>query len=103
MENVYLEKPDYIAPPTDEYIAPPVETENTYSGKNRYVAGILAILLGTFGVHNFYFGYTKKALIQLIFGFSVVLSFVSTVWGISEGVLLFKEKINIDGNGKMIL
>jgi len=29
-------------------------------------AGILALFLGTFGIHNFYLGYTGKALFQLL-------------------------------------
>lgn len=29
--------------------------------KSKLVAGLLAIFLGTFGVHNFYLGYTGKA------------------------------------------
>lgn len=37
--------------------------ENT---KSKVAAGLLGIFLGQFGVHNFYLGYTKKALIQCI-------------------------------------
>ena len=102
MENMNLNQQDYIAPPT-EYVAPPTEEEKTYGEKNRYTAGILAILLGTFGVHNFYLGYTKKAIIQLVLGFTTIFSFVSTIWGVYEGILLFTDKINIDGKGKIIL
>lgn len=32
--------------------------------KSKLVAGLLAIFLGTFGVHNFYLGYTGKAVTQ---------------------------------------
>ena len=34
--------------------------------KSRLVYIILAIFLGGFGVHNFYAGYTKNAVIQLL-------------------------------------
>lgn len=34
--------------------------------KSKLVAGLLAIFLGTFGVHNFYLGYTGKAVTQLV-------------------------------------
>lgn len=34
-------------------------------GKSKIAAGLLGIFLGSFGVHNFYLGYIKRALIQL--------------------------------------
>ncbi|WP_435298693.1 NINE protein [Timonella sp. A28] len=58
--------------------------------KSKVVAGILGILLGVFGVHNFYLGNTGKAIAQLLitllsFG---ALAFVSFVWGLIEGILI---------------
>ena len=62
-------------------------------GKNRVTAGILAILLGSLGIHKFYLGYTTPGFIML--GLSVVLGFltggivtglVSTI-GVIEGIL----------------
>ena len=103
MGKVIFDKSEYVAPPTQEYVAPPVEKEKPYGDKNRYTAGILAVLLGVFGVHNFYLGYTKKAIIQLILGLSVVFVYVSVIWGIYEGILLFTDKLNVDGKGKIIL
>ena len=34
--------------------------------KSKKAAGLLAIFLGAYGVHNFYLGYKAKAIIQLI-------------------------------------
>lgn len=34
----------------------------------KVLAGVLAILLGGFGVHKFILGYTKEGIIQLILG-----------------------------------
>lgn len=34
--------------------------------KSKLVAGLLGIFLGGFGVHNFYLGYTGKAVTQLV-------------------------------------
>lgn len=34
--------------------------------KQKLVAGILAILLGALGIHKFYLGYTKEAVIMLV-------------------------------------
>ena len=36
------------------------------AGKSKVAAGVLGILLGWIGVHNFYLGYTKKAVLQLL-------------------------------------
>ena len=41
-------------------------------GKSRMAAGILGLLLGGLGIHNFYLGYTGKGLAQLLI---TVLSF----------------------------
>lgn len=38
------------------------------------VAGVLAFVFGSFGVHNFYMGYTKKAIIRLVLTISVLIS-----------------------------
>lgn len=48
------------------------ETVNTGSSssnpnaKSKIAAGLLGIFLGAFGVHNFYLGYTGKAVAQLL-------------------------------------
>lgn len=60
------------------------------SPKSKTVAGVLGILLGTLGIHNFYLGYTGKAITQLLitvlsFG---MLAFVSSIWGVVEGIMI---------------
>jgi len=45
------------------YVDTTTSTQET--PKSKAAAGVLAILLGTYGVHNFYLGYYKKAAIQL--------------------------------------
>lgn len=71
------------------------------NGKSKIVAGILGILLGAFGVHNFYLGNTSKAVAQLLItilscGF---LSMISGIWGLVEGIMILTGSINTDGNG----
>ncbi len=70
-------------------------------GKSKIAAGILGILLGGLGIHNFYLGFTGKALAQLLI--SVLscgaLSFASCVWGLVEGILILTGSINCDANG----
>ena len=69
--------------------------------KSKIAAGILGILLGGFGVHNFYLGYTGKAVAQLLLtllsaGF---LATVSGIWGLIEGIMILTGSINTDANG----
>lgn len=70
-------------------------------GKSKLAAGLLGIFLGTFGIHNFYLGYTTKAVIQLCItlltcGLGAIVTFV---WGIVEGILILCGSINVDGKG----
>ncbi|OKL48669.1 TM2 domain-containing protein [Boudabousia marimammalium] len=57
--------------------------------KSRVAAGLFGILLGTFGIHNFYLGRIGLGLVQLLL---TVLSFgllspVTYIWGLIEGIL----------------
>ena len=69
--------------------------------KSKVVAGILGILLGAFGVPNFYLGYTGKGIAQvLITVLSLgLLSPISGLWGLIEGILILVGNINVDGRG----
>ncbi|MBP0968293.1 MAG: TM2 domain-containing protein [Oscillospiraceae bacterium] len=73
----------------------------TVTYKSKTVAGVLGILFGALGVHNFYLGYTSKAVVQLLMsilscGFLAV---VSEIWGLVEGIMILTGKINQDGKG----
>ncbi len=63
-----------------------------YVPRQKLVAGLLAIFLGGLGVHNFYLGYTGKAVAQLlltIVGSIVVVGpIVAGIWGLIEGILI---------------
>ena len=69
--------------------------------KSKLAAGLFGIFLGSFGVHNFYLGYTGKAVAQLLItvltcGFGAV---VSSIWGLVEGILILTGSIAVDGRG----
>lgn len=74
---------------------------NGVASKSKIAAGLLGILLGAFGVHNFYLGYTGKAVAQLLITVLScgVLSFVSGVWGLVEGIMILTGSINTDAQG----
>lgn len=69
--------------------------------KSKMAAGLLGIFLGAFGVHNFYLGYTGKAVAQLLITVlsCFVLSVVSGIWGLIEGILILSGSINTDAEG----
>lgn len=88
----------------------------TSQAKSKLVAGLLGIFLGQFGVHNFYLGYTQKAIIQLCVSLGgyilgTVLAFICigfllylaptamAIWGLVEGIFILTGKTTVDGKG----
>ena len=71
------------------------------NAKSRIAAGIFGLLFGSLGVHNFYLGYTGKAVAQLLITLLTcgAGSIISTIWGFIEGVLILAGSINEDGDG----
>lgn len=84
-------------------------TNANSNAKSKMAAGLLGIFLGQWGVHNFYLGYTGKAITQLLLSlFGYVLVFViigipmviaSSIWGLVEGIMILSGSINTDANG----
>lgn len=70
--------------------------------KSKIAAGLLGIFLGAFGVHNFYLGYTGKAVAQLLITIlsCFTLAAVSEIWGLIEGIMILTGSINTDAEGK---
>jgi len=79
--------------------------ENTDpNAKSKIAAGILGILLGSLGVHNFYLGYTGKAVGQLLLTLIgwILLGLgpiIAGVWGLIEGIMILTGSINKDAHG----
>ena len=76
--------------------------------KSKIAAGLLGIFLGTFGVHNFYLGYTGKAVTQLLIGIFGTCVFglgpiITYIWGLIEGILILTGNINKDANGNSLV
>ena len=80
--------------------------------KSKMAAGLLGIFLGGFGVHNFYLGYTGKAIGQLCltlaaflltpctFGISAIIYLGPWIWSLIEGIMILTGSINTDADGK---
>lgn len=75
------------------------------NAKSKMAAGLLGIFLGCFGVHNFYLGYNGKAVAQLLITVlsCFLLSFVSSIWGLIEGILILTGNINVDAEGNRLV
>ena len=76
-------------------------TQASGEQKSKLVAGLLGILVGSLGIHNFYLGYTGKAIAQLLItvlscGF---LAIASEIWGLIEGIMILTGSIDKDANG----
>ena len=72
----------------------------TVGNKSKLVAGLLGLFLGTWGIHNFYLGFVKKAVLQIVV--SVVTCGVGSLWGFIEGIMILCDKINVDAQGNKL-
>ena len=72
--------------------------------KSKLAAGLLGIFLGSLGIHNFYLGYTGKAVAQLLITVlsCFFLSPISAIWGLIEGILILTGSINVDAEGNYL-
>lgn len=118
----YNTQPPYTAPPQyqppqygqvpqqpyyqPQYNTPPIG----YVQKSRLAAGLLALLFGTFGVHNYYLGYNTKATVQLIVSLAGglltcgIATAAIAIWGFIEGILILSGNGAhlYDGNGVIL-
>jgi TM2 domain-containing membrane protein YozV len=75
------------------------------TSKSKVAAGLLGIFLGSFGVHNFYLGYTAKAVTQLaltvlgifpglfLCGVGMLTVLGVRIWSLVEGILILSGSI----------
>lgn len=91
------------APMAPAPAAGPVRDPNApMSDKSRMTAGLLGIFLGGFGVHNFYLGYTNKAVIQIVV--TILTCGLGSLWGIFEGIMIItgNEAYQYDSDGRRL-
>jgi TM2 domain-containing membrane protein YozV len=65
-------------------------------GKNKMVAGLLAIFLGGFGVHHFYLGSTMAGVVEIVLccGFSNLMGIVEAVMLLTMSDAEFDARYN---------
>ncbi len=68
---------------------------NNNDQNNKILAGLMGIFFGAFGVHNFIYGYTGKAIAQLLITLlsCFMLSWISAIWGFIEGIMILTDSI----------
>lgn len=78
---------------------------NNAQSKSKIAAGLFGIFLGGLGIHNFYLGYTNKAIAQLLLSFVScgMLAWASSVWGLIEGILIISGEISKDAQGNPLI
>ena len=76
------------------YPAPGAFAQPYPDQKSKMAAGLLGIFLGGLGIHNFYLGYTGKAIAQLLISLLSLgfLAIISGIWGLIEGILILTAK-----------
>lgn len=73
--------------------------------KSKVAAGILAILLGTLGIHKFYLGDSKKGVIYLLVSLLTcgIGALVIQILSIIEGVQILTGSITTDAMGNPLV
>lgn len=100
-QTVYQEEQPPMYNPPQYQPQAGMEPPPGYVQKSRIAAGILAILLGAYGIHSFYLGNTSRGLVQLLVSFLTcgIGAIVMQIWGILDGIKLLDGRINTDANG----
>lgn len=106
------EQPSYNQPPIyaqqTYYQAAQQQPGYGYAQKSKIVAGLLGLFFGGLGVHNFYLGYTGKAVAQLLLtliGWIILIGpIISGIWALIESVLIlcssYGSNWHRDGRGQ---
>ena len=99
-EQPYQQQYQQQYPGAQGYPYPPTTSAGYgYVGqKSKVAAGLLGIFLGCFGAHNFYLGYTGKAVAQLLItiltlGFGSV---ITGIWSLIEAILILSSSTGSD-------
>ena len=77
---------DTPAPPPPPSAAPaPPPPMPGQEPKQKLIAGLLGIFLGSLGIHRFYLGYTKIGVYQIVA--TILTCGIAGLWGFIEGIL----------------
>ena len=72
-------------------------------GKNAIILGLVALIIGNLGIHNFIMGYKSKALTQVLFStigaITIICPIISAIWAFVDAIMLFSGSITEDAYG----
>ena len=103
--------PVVSAPPQPQPVAP----AKIRKPRSRWAAAAFGIVMGAFGVHNFYLGHTGRGIAQIAITVAVYANVCSGtlpqaaafllagLWGFIEGVLIAVGESDTDAEGKPLL
>lgn len=80
----------------------------TSDSKSKIVAGLLALFIGSIGIHNFYLGDNKNGIIHLVLFFVGFLTFgittfITSLWALIEAITIFTSTNAVDFNGNPLI
>jgi TM2 domain-containing membrane protein YozV len=64
----------------------PIQSRPDPGGRNKYVAAVLAFVLGTLGIHRFYLGRTGSGVLMLVLSLTIVGLIVTGIWSLIDTV-----------------
>lgn len=75
-----------------------VSSGGSVSEDQRILCGIIAILFGSLGIHNFILGEWKKGVLHIILFVLAIPAIVSAIWGIVEGVRILNRSYEVNSD-----
>lgn len=94
------------------YIPPAPPKPIAQEPKSRLAVGIVALILGSLGIHNFYLGYKGRGYAQFfmtLFSYvvmtftnvssAVITAVIATIWALVEAIRILSGSVNTDAYG----
>ena len=65
---------------------PPVAVAAPANDRNKYVAAVMAFVIGTLGIHRFYLGRTGSGIVMLVLTITVIGLIISAPWALIDTI-----------------
>lgn len=71
--------------------------QTSTAAKSKIIAALLALLLGGWGIHDFYLGFNGKGIAKILL--TCFTGIAGYIWGFVDFILILTGSINSDNNG----